>query len=108
MEIQHGRAAFVKNICRCDICRDAHNEYNNKWRHERRVDRLDPEPIIEVSLNSPTFAIRSKTLQNILENGIDVFLADKYCVEMGYHPMQLYGFKFYKEAKRPSGYVERV
>lgn len=107
-QISHGRASYCKMICRCQICTDAHNEYSSKWKRDRTVGKLNAKPLIEVSLKSPTFNIRPDTLNNILENGVDVFTADRYCIEMGYHPMQLYGFKFYQEPKRPHGYVELV
>lgn len=107
-EIQHGRSAYLKKICDCNICLSANTAYKTDWARKRRVKRLNGEPIVRLLSNTNEIKTNSYTLEYLSKNGVDVYTADRYCIALGYHPAQLYGFQFYKEPENPHGYVELI
>jgi hypothetical protein len=41
-------------------------------------------------------AVDRKAVERWLKNGIDLYAADRVCVKLGYHPIEIWGQAFYE------------
>lgn len=96
--VKHGRNAYVKYKCRCEICCQETLEYKRGYRARKgKVSRrLDSAPFIarlerdeRLAAVDPTFVSKWR------RNGIDVWAADRWSIRLGYHPLEIWGQDFY-------------
>jgi hypothetical protein len=104
--ISHGRLKYYQEGCRCDVCVHGQTEYNRKREDKRKVQRvaareskLDAQPLIDLLYDKidPRSSIGRK-LRYWKRFGVDVYAADKFCCEMGYHPVEVFGDAWWKGA----------
>ena len=84
--------------CRCDICRAGAEAVRKKYRKSRAVPRirLDATPLINrLSPDEIQRFVGHRTVNQWLQNGIELFAADRWCIRLGYHPSQIWGSDFY-------------
>lgn len=96
--IKHGRNAYVKYKCRCEICRQETLDYKRQYRVRKgKVPRrLDAEPLIaRLERDERLAALDSTTISKWRHGGIDVFAADRWSIRLGYHPLEIWGQDFY-------------
>ena len=98
----HGRSTYLKYKCRCDICcQDA-----KRYKRERKLKlggdtdiRLDATPLINRLIADGQLALVPRgAVRGWRERGMSVYLADKWCIKLGYHPYTIFGQAFYEGA----------
>jgi hypothetical protein len=96
--ITHGRTAFVKHKCRCEICGEASRSYKRAYslRKGKTIRRLDSAPFIErLQKDGRLAAVQSTDLWKWRTSGIDLWAADRWAIRLGYHPLEIWGQDFY-------------
>lgn len=59
--------------------------------------RLDAEPLInKLRKDGRQGAVSAARMRDWRRDGIDLFIADKWCVRLGYHPYEIWGQDFYQ------------
>lgn len=59
--------------------------------------RLDAEPLInKLHKDGRVGAVSAARMRDWRKGGIDLFIADKWCVRLGYHPYEIWGQDFYQ------------
>lgn len=97
--LDHGMPMYRYRRCRCDICCAAMRDERRKYRKKSdSVDiRLDPAPLIaRLQWGDRLEYINNQTIARWLEDGIDVYLADFWCMKFGWHPAEVFGSAFYQ------------
>lgn len=95
---EHGNSMYRYRGCRCDICRAGAEAERKKYRKSRAVPRirLDATPLINrLSPDEIQRFVGHRTVNQWLQNGIELFAADRWCIKLGYHPSQIWGSDFY-------------
>lgn len=96
--LDHGYSMYRYRGCRCDICRAGAEAERKKYRKSRAVPRikLDATPLINrLTQEQIQWMIGHHTVNRWKINGIELFTADRWCIKLGYHPMQIWGTAFY-------------
>lgn len=94
----HGRSAYLKNGCRCETCVHEMREYKRKYRVRKgRTKRiLDGNPLVDrIERDGRITALHNLHYGRWREKGIEVFAADRWCIKLGYHPLEIWGQDFY-------------
>ena len=102
----HERYKYVKDKCRCDVCVAGWKEFDRKRNIQRRLKRerereskLDAAPLIALLYEQvDTHSSLGRKLRYWRRYGVDVYTADKFCCEMGYHPVEVFGDAWWKGA----------
>jgi hypothetical protein len=94
----HGRNGYVKYKCRCDVCRKANSDYKKSRRPVATFAlRLDGSVLVErLRADDRLNAVGKRSAQRWVHEGIDVYNADRMCIKLGYHPVEIWGQKFYE------------
>lgn len=101
--MNHNRTRYTKHGCRCDVCCRSNDEFN-RWRREKR--QAERSQVFKLKLDGTVFverlikdnrhgAINTSLISRWSRNGIDVYNADRWCVRLGYHPIEIWGQDFY-------------
>lgn len=95
---KHGANAYRVHKCRCDECREAIRVVRQKYRpkSDSVKVRLDATPLIEkLTKQGRLEAVENSRLTVWRREGIDLYAADRWCVRLGYHPIEIWGQAFY-------------
>jgi hypothetical protein len=95
---KHGANAYRNRNCRCDECREGHRLAQLKYRpkSDSLKIRLDATPLIEkLSRDGRLEAVENSRISQWRKSGIDLYAADRWCVRLGYHPVEIWGQAFY-------------
>lgn len=94
----HNRTMYVKYKCRCEVCVRANSLYKLKHRKTRTYPlRLDGQVFVDrLRADDRTEAVSRKSVERWLKNGIELYAADRMCVKLGYHPVEIWGQAFYE------------
>jgi hypothetical protein len=106
-EVQHVRKKEAGRWCKCPKCKHKYDEWlvknNERKRLKRQQEakdrsrkRLNPEPLIsllkeEKIINDVIRKYSSELYANGPRYGLDVYVADKICVSIGLHPLEVFG-----------------
>lgn len=94
----HGAGGYRNHKCRCDVCRDGNRLASAKYRPkpDSLKIRLDATPLIErLTRDGRLEAVDNSKLTIWRRTGIDLYAADRWCVRLGYHPIEIWGQTFY-------------
>ncbi len=94
----HGLNAYRVYKCRCEICTSANNESRRKYRplSDSVKIRLDAQPLIDrLTRDGRLNAVENSKISEWRKNGIGIYPADKWCIRLGYHPIEVWGQDFY-------------
>ena len=103
-EFKHGRSAYLKQGCRCEVCKQANSVYRKQMRDEEALirasgikpPRLSAEPLIQRLLRE---GVDEREYRNNFtrwrENGMTVYMADYWAIKHGWHPAEIWGMDFY-------------
>jgi len=98
---KHGRSAYLKYKCRCDVCVEANKTY--RLLYGRSEFSLDPEVFIKrLADDNRITGLGSHNVAKWRKFGLDVFAGDRWAVKLGYHPYEIWGDAFYQGCE---GYV---
>jgi len=96
--ITHGASAYRNKKCRCDVCTEANRLQKLKYRPKSdSVNiRLDATPLISLlTRHGRLEAVDNGRIGQWRKNGIDLYAADRWCIRLGYHPIEVWGQAFY-------------
>jgi hypothetical protein len=99
--IKHGVHAYRTHKCRCEVCRLAARAQRQKYRpkSDSLKLRLDAEPFISrLTRDGRLEAVDNGRLSQWRRGGIDLYVADRWCIRLGYHPTEIWGQEFYAGA----------
>lgn len=99
--ITHGANAYRNRGCRCDVCKEAVRIQKLKYRPKSdSVNlRLDATPLIDKLIRDERLAsVATSRLSVWRRDGIDLYAADRWCIRLGYHPIEVWGQAFYLDA----------
>jgi hypothetical protein len=94
----HGVNAYRVHKCRCETCTIAHRESRRRYRplSDSVNVRLDPAPLIErLTRDGRLEAVENSVISRWRKDGIGIYSADKWCIRLGYHPIEVWGQDFY-------------
>jgi hypothetical protein len=94
----HGANGYRNHKCRCDVCRDGNRLNSAKYRpkSDNLKIRLDATPLIrKLTLDGRLEAVDNSKLTIWRRTGIDLYAADRWCIRLGYHPIEIWGQEFY-------------
>ena len=61
---------------------------------------LDASPLLDILTERNLLKmVQNRTLKKWRTIGIDIYGADKWCIRLGYHPIELFGMDFYQLAE---------
>lgn len=89
------KAAYVSG-CRCDKCKATIKARNLKRGGRKRVPKVPFDPIIE-AMSLEMRGIHSNTVRANAGKEISIFMADRWCVKLGYHPWTIYGDLWFRD-----------
>lgn len=96
--VTHGASAYRNRGCRCDVCKEANRLQKLKYRPKSdSVNvRLDATPLIEkLTREGRLEAVENSRISQWRKAGIDLYAADRWCIRLGYHPIEVWGQAFY-------------
>lgn len=96
--IVHGASAYRNKGCRCDICKEAQRKAKLKYRPKSDAVkiRLDATPLIDrLTRDERLAAVENSRLNQWRKVGLDLYAADRWCIRLGYHPIEVWGQAFY-------------
>jgi hypothetical protein len=94
----HGLNAYRVYKCRCEICITANTESKRKYRplSDAVKVRLDAQPLISrLTRDGRLAAVENSKISSWRKDGIGIYSADKWCIRLGYHPIEIWGQDFY-------------
>jgi hypothetical protein len=97
-DFKHGANGYSSHHCRCPICREGRRLERQKYRplSDSVKIRLDPVPLINrLTRDERLEAVENSTISRWRKDGIGVYSADKWCIRLGYHPVEIWGQDFY-------------
>jgi hypothetical protein len=96
--LKHNRNTYLKYKCRCEECVRDNSLYKLKRRREKTYPlRLDGKVFVErLYKDNRTNAVGRKSLDRWLKEGIELYSADRMCMKLGYHPVEIWGQAFYE------------
>jgi hypothetical protein len=111
-QLTHGSAhTYIKYKCRCAPCTAAvqlryakKNENRNKKRRAvKPIKKINASPLIEqVQLISEVrpdiYSKYARQISGWTKYGVDVWTADRICIELSMHPIQVFGQAWIDEA----------
>lgn len=95
---QHGVNAYRNKKCRCEECREAHRLAQLKYRpkSDSKKIRLDATPLLKrLERDGRLEAVENSRISVWRKSGIDLYAADRWCIRLGYHPIEVWGQEFY-------------
>lgn len=95
---RHGLHAYRVRKCRCDLCVNANEESRRRYRplSDSVKIRLDSGPFIRrLTRDGRLDAVENSTIASWRKSGIGIYSADKWCIRLGYHPIEIWGQDFY-------------
>ena len=96
---EHGMGMYRYRGCRCDVCAAAMRVERRKYRKKNdSVDiKLDATPLINMMERwGYTRLVGSQTYAKWKTEGVDLYLADFWCLKFGWHPAEIFGSAFYQ------------
>ena len=99
---KHGGSLYRRG-CRCEICVQAMVEYRRQYRVTDKPSKLKlpVRPLLEwVIRTESTAMVHPRALWRWLSNPdalMDVYWADRYAIQLGTHPMNIWGMAFYAD-----------
>lgn len=99
---EHGISMYRQRHCRCDICKAAATAERLKYRPKKNPVsiRLDGTRFVERLLRDNRHgAINTNLISKWQRFGIDLYAADRWCVRLGYHPIEIWGNDFYRNTE---------
>lgn len=96
---EHGIGMYRYRKCRCEVCITAMREERRRYRkvNDSVKIRLDATPLIRKMERSGYLdAVGSQTFAKWKSDGIDIYLADFWCLRFGWHPAEVFGALFYQ------------
>lgn len=96
--IKHGRNAYVNNRCRCEQCHQAALEYKRRYNARKGKTRrlLDSQPFLDrIEKDGRISWICESTIRRWRRGKIDLWVADRWAITLGYHPLEIWGQDFY-------------
>jgi hypothetical protein len=94
----HGLHAYRVYKCRCEICTVASREARKRYRplSDSVKVRLDGQPLIDrLTRDGRLSAVENSKISGWRKDGIGIYSADKWCIRLGYHPIEIWGQDFY-------------
>ena len=94
----HGLHAYRVHKCRCEICSTASKTARKRYRRlsDAVTVRLDGQPLIDrLTRDGRLNAVENSKISGWRKNGIGIYAADKWCIRLGYHPIEIWGQDFY-------------
>lgn len=98
---KHGASAYRNRGCRCDVCKEATRLAKIKYRPKSDAVkvRLDATPLIDkITRDGRLEAVENSRISQWRKAGIDLYAADRWCIRLGYHPIEVWGQAFYRGA----------
>lgn len=106
--LSHGSATtYVKQKCRCELCTAAvqiryaiKNKNRNAKRQKQAKARIPAQPLIDFIQESPP-EVREKYAKMIAawaQFGVDIWVADRICIELSTHPILVFGQQWIDKA----------
>lgn len=95
---KHGAGAYRNRGCRCDVCKEANRISKLKYRpkSDSLKIRLDATPLIDRLIRDERLAaVDNSRLSTWRRDGLDLYAADRWCIRLGYHPIEVWGQAFY-------------
>lgn len=96
--VTHGASAYRNRGCRCDVCKEANRVQKLKYRPKSDAIkvRLDATPLIDkITRDGRLEAVENSRISQWRKAGIDLYAADRWCIRLGYHPIEVWGQAFY-------------
>ena len=91
----HGRSTYLKYQCRCTVCVEDAREY--RVNRKKPVLMLDGEPLIDrLTRDGRITSIKTSATHKWRTRGMSVYLADRWAIKLGYHPVEIWGNDFYR------------
>lgn len=100
--VDHGISMYRQRKCRCDICKAAASAERLKYRPKKNNTpiRLDGAVFVARLIRDERHtAINTNLISKWRSNGIDLYAADKWCIKLGYHPIEIWGQDFYQQCE---------
>lgn len=100
--VNHNRTTYMKHGCRCDVCCAANEEFNEKRRQTRAKNRqvrtrLDGVVFVDrLTRDGRLEGLSANSVRRWMREGIELYNADEWCVRLGYHPVEIWGQRFYE------------
>lgn len=94
----HGLHAYRVYKCRCEICAAASNAARTRYRplSDSVKVRLDAQPLLDrLTRDGRLNAVDNSKISSWRKGGIAIYSADKWCIRLGYHPIEIWGQDFY-------------
>lgn len=94
----HGASAYRNRGCRCLECKEANRIKSAKYRpnSDSVKVRLDATPLIDkITKDGRLEAVENSRISQWRRLGIDLYAADRWCIRLGYHPIEVWGQAFY-------------
>ena len=95
---RHGNSGYRNHKCRCEECVKGHRESRLKYRprSDSLKIRLDGMALInKLTRDGRLEAVENSRLATWRRQGINLYAADRWCVKLGYHPIEIWGQAFY-------------
>jgi len=95
----HGITSYKKRGCRCELCCAAWARYNMSRRlHKEKSFKIPAGPLVEFMRehDGRMDGAKARAAKRWLEEGVDIFTADKACVRRGFHPFEVYGSAWFE------------
>jgi hypothetical protein len=96
-EAKHGsRSTYLKYGCRCKPCCDSQAKYNELRvanRKRKRIPRIQADRLLHAMSLAPT-EVRTKYANHLsswARLGADIWTADRACIDMKMHPIEVFG-----------------
>ena len=91
----HNRNTYLRHKCRCEACCADALAYKRKYNASNI--KLDCEPLVnKLAKDGRLHAVSRDTIKGWRNNGMNVFVADRWAVKLGYHPYEIWGNDFYR------------
>lgn len=96
-EAKHGsRSTYLKYGCRCEPCcasQTKYNQYRVAMRKRKRAPRINADKLLHAMSLAPK-EVRAKYANNLsswARLGADIWTADRACIDMKMHPIEVFG-----------------
>ena len=95
---EHGKAMYRRMGCRCDICKAANAASKKKYtKLAPKQVLLDGVPLIAIIERAGRLReFDYRQIDRWRDNGVNVYVADFWCMKLGYHPTEVFGSDFYR------------
>ena len=95
---EHGANGYRNHKCRCEVCGDAYriSQYKYRPKSDSLKIRLDSTPLIDkLKRDGRLESLENSLISGWRKTGIDLYAADRWCIRLGYHPIEIWGQDFY-------------